>query len=245
MITKSAVNLARRVRSGIQRLTVRPPIGRVDFGGLRRLTPVSRVFGLDRGQAIDRYYIERFLEKSAEDIHGRVLEIGDNYYTGKFGGPRVVKSDVLHAVGGNTSATIVADLTKPEGIPSSAFDCVILTQTLPFIYDIHAVVGQVERALKSGGVALATVSGISQISRYDMDRWGEYWRFTALSVKRLFEEAFPPESLEVQAHGNVLAATAFLHGIAAEELEPKELDYFDPDYELLITVRAVKSSRGS
>ena len=29
----------------------------------RKLEPVSDIYGLDRGQAIDRYYIENFLEK--------------------------------------------------------------------------------------------------------------------------------------------------------------------------------------
>jgi hypothetical protein len=42
-------------------------------------------------------------------------------------------------------------------------------------------------------------------------------------------------------HGNVLAAISFLHGLAAEELRPEELDHRDTDYELLITVRARKS----
>jgi hypothetical protein len=38
----------------------------------------------------------------------------------------------------------------------------------------------------------------------------------------------------------VLTAIAFLRGLAAEELKREELDYHDPDYELIITVRAVK-----
>ena len=38
----------------------------------------------------------------------------------------------------------------------------------------------------------------------------------------------------------MLAAIAFLHGLAASELRRKELDYRDPDYEVVITLRAVK-----
>ena len=85
-----------------------------------------------------------------------------------------------------------------------------------------------------------TLSGVNRISRYDMDRWGEYWRFTSLSASRLFEEAFPPSRVTVQGYGNVLAAVAFLHGLAVTELRQEELDYCDPDYDILITVRAVK-----
>ena len=44
----------------------------------------------------------------------------------------------------------------------------------------------------------------------------------------------------MQAHGNVLAAMAFLHGLVSEELRQAELDYFEPDYEVLMTIRAVK-----
>lgn len=74
-----------------------------------------------------------------------------------------------------------------------------------------------------------------------MDRWGDYWRFTTLSTQKLFEEKFSPEDIEIKAYGNVLAATAFLYGLAVEDLKPEQLNYYDPDYQMLITVRAVKS----
>lgn len=211
----------------------------VRFGGLRRLSPISRTFGFDRGLPIDRYYIERFLLEHTGDIRGRTLEVADNTYTRRFGGGRVARSDVLHAVVGNPNATIIADLTGDDGLPSEAFDCIILTQTLHMIYDVRACARQLCRALKPGGVLLATVPGISQISRYDMERWGDYWRFTSLSARRLCEEAGPME-VSVTSYGNVFTAIAFLHGLAAEELRQKELDYSDRDYELLIGVRAVK-----
>jgi hypothetical protein len=89
-------------------------------------------------------------------------------------------------------------------------------------------------------VVLATVPGISQIVRYDMDRWGDFWRFTSLSARRLFECGFPEGDVRVETHGNVLAATAFLQGLSTRDLRPDELNFRDPDYEVLITVRAVK-----
>lgn len=212
----------------------------VRWGSLRRLEPVSRQFGLDRGLSVDRHYIERFLATHSLDIRGHVLEVGGDTYTRRFGGSRVTQADVLHVEEDNPSATIVADLTDAAGIPDNSFDCLILTQTLPFIYDLHAAVRTVYRILKPGGVVLATLPGISQISRFDMDRWGDYWRFTSLSTRRLFAEAFPEDRIRVEAHGNVLAAVAFLHGLAAEELTEAELAHRDPDYEVLIAARAVK-----
>src|ERR1700687_4639306 len=78
------------------RLEVCPPIGRVRFGGLRRVTPISRDFGFARGLPVDRFYIEHFLQQHAGDIKGRVLEIADNAYTVRFGGAQVARSDVLN-----------------------------------------------------------------------------------------------------------------------------------------------------
>ena len=183
-----------------------------------------------RGLPVARYYIERFLSAHASDIQGHVLEIGDNYYTRKFGRNRVTRSDVLHVAEGNPNATIVADLTRAGHLPSNAFDCIIFTQTLQYIYDVRAALRTLYRILRPSGVLLATCHGISDLSRHGMDLWGEYWRFTDRSVRRLFAEVFPPDNLEVKQHGNVLASIAFLHGLDAAELTTDELDYADPDY---------------
>ena len=233
-------SLKRWIRIKQHRYSMRPPLGWVRFGTLRRLTPISSIFGLERGQSIDRYYIDTFLRKHSGDIRAHVLEIAEPRYTRQFGGNRVTHSDVLHAVPGNPEATLVGDLVTGQGIPREAFDCMILTQTFPFIYDVRAAIATVFAALKPGGVLLATVSGISQISRYDMERWGDYWRFTTRSSRLLLEEVFPAENVFVEAHGNVYSAIAFLHGVAVEELSQEKLDHRDQDYELLITLRAVK-----
>jgi glycosyltransferase involved in cell wall biosynthesis len=217
------------------------PVGRVRLGKMRRLTPISTEWGFDRGLPVDRHYIERFLEIHSRDICGHVLEIGDDTYTRKFGGSRVVQSDILYPVQGNAQATIVEDLTRGESIPSERFDCIICTQTLMFIFETRKAIETLYRILKPGGVLLMTLAGVShQISREDMARWGDYWRFTSLSARRLCESVFPPENVMVEAHGNVLVAVAFLYGLAREELRQDELDTHDPDYEVLITVRALK-----
>jgi SAM-dependent methyltransferase len=212
---------------------------------LRKLEPVSRSFGLDRGTPVDRYYIENFLQRCRRDIGGRVLEVGDATYTRRFGGERVVRSDILHTPPGGKNATVIGDLTTGQGIPRAAFDCIILTQVLSFLFDVRAAVAHVHAALKPGGVALATVPCISQISQFDMERWGDFWRFTSLSARRLFEEAFAEGTVEVETHGNALAATAFLQGIAMEELQPCELDHHDPVYQVLITIRATRAREKS
>src|SRR6185369_10438072 len=150
----------------------------------------------------------------------------------RFGGDRVTQADVLHVSEDNPQATIIADLASADHIPSGTFDCIILTQTLHLIYDVRAALATLHRILKPGGVLLATVPGITQIDHFD---WGGswYWAFTALSAQRLLSEVFPATNIEVETHGNVLAATAFLQGIALEELRKSELDYNDPDYQVI------------
>lgn len=219
----------------------RPWLHSVRWGTLRRLAPVSGIFGFDRGLCIDRYYMEVFLAQHAADIRGDVLEIADAYYTRRFGGDRVERSHVLHATEGNPLATIVGDLVSGEGISQNAFDCLLFTQTFPFIYDVTSAVATSARLLRPGGVLLATFPGISQISRYDMDRWGDYWRFTDASAQRLFGDVYGLQNVTVRTYGNVLVACAFLHGLAAHELKETELEYRDPDYQVLISVRAVKA----
>jgi len=210
----------------------------LSFGGLHRLTPVSRRFGFDRGKPVDRYYIECFLSRHSLDVYGHVLEIGDDTYTRSFGGDRVSVSDVLHVTEGNPKATIIADLTDADHIQSGLYDCIILTQTLHYIFDMQQAVRTLYRILKPGGVCLATVPGISQLE--EGPAW--YWALTVRSSKRLFAETFSNEAVEVASHGNVLAACALLQGLASEELQSKELKYRDPSYPVLITIRAVKSS---
>jgi SAM-dependent methyltransferase len=203
--------------------------------------PVSRTFGFERGKPVDRWYIERFLAEHAADVRGRVLEVAERTYTGWYGYDDVTASDVLYAAEGHPEATVVGDLTTGVGIPEAAYDCFICTQTLQVIYDIRAAVAGTRRLLAPGGVLLATLPGISQISREDNRDWGDWWRFTARSAQRLFDDVYGEEHVEVRQHGNVHAAAAFLYGLAAEDLDPSALQRVDPDFHLVMTVRAVRS----
>ncbi len=208
--------------------------GKPRFGNLRRVTPISNTFGFNRGNPVDRFYVERFLAAQSTHIHGRVLEIADNAYTKRFGGSRVEISDVLHPDESNANATVVADLACADHIPSNTFDCVILTQTLHLIYDMRAALTTLHRILKPRGVLLATFPGITQLETEET--W--HWRFTSYSAANLFHEAFPGGDVSVEAFGNVFSALAFLYGAACGELKSEELETNDPDFEVIITVCA-------
>jgi SAM-dependent methyltransferase len=209
----------------------------VDWGSFRSLEPKSRHYGIDRGTALDRHYIEAFLQEHASDVRGVVLEVASDAYARRFGGERIQRTEVVSIVAG-PGVTIVGDLTSATTLPRSHFDCIILTQTLCFIYDAKAALASCHAALKPGGVLLLTVPGICQISSFDDGLTGDYWRFTAASTQRLLGEVFA--NVEVRSYGNVLAAVAYLQGIAKEELTREELDHHDREYQLIIAARGVK-----
>jgi hypothetical protein len=243
-ITRALPGFPQWVRRQQRRFGIHwPPEGRVNFGDLRRTTPISRAFGLDRGLHISRYYIERFLEENASHIRGRVLEFGDPYYTDKFGGGRVTKSEVLSVVAGDPRVTLVGDLEHGDFLPSGVLDCIICTQTLQMIYDFRAALGRLVRSLAPGGALLLTTHGISQIGRFEgIDAWGEYWHFTPQSTAKLLREFFPAGEVSVRSYGNVLAAVAHLHGLTAGDVTPEELDESDDAYDVIVGAVAIKST---
>jgi len=208
----------------------------IDWGNLRRLEPVSHVWGLDRGIPIDRYYIDKFLEKCRADVRGRVLEVKDPLYTLLYG-TNVERSDVVDVRADNKSATLVADLSSPESLPADTYDCFVLTQTIHIIFDTARVLANARRTLRPGGVLLSSMPCVSRIDP-ESGLQGDSWRFTPASARRLFEQEFGEGNVVVVSFGNVLACTSFLLGLAAAELTPQELDYHDPYFPLIVCVRA-------
>jgi SAM-dependent methyltransferase len=216
-----------------------PDVRAVRFGDFARTAPISDTFGFDRGKPIDRYYIENFLGKSGNDIRGRVLEIGDNDYTLRFGGSKVDKSDVLHVDANSPRATIVGDLSKSGILPSEAFDCIVLTQTLHLIFDMRHALAELARSLKPGGTLLITVPGITRVDRGE---WGYtwYWSLTDLALAQLLAEFFEDKDILVETFGNVFAAVCFLQGLAVSEVPTSKLDVLDRSFPVVVTAKIVK-----
>ena len=200
--------------------------------------PLSRQFGADRGRPLDRVYIERFLATHAADVRGRVLEIYEPTYTRRFGGSRVLRGDVLDAAADAPRATLHGDLATGDGLPEGAFDCFICTQTLSLVLDVRAALEHARRALAPGGVLLATMPGVSHHHHGADEDFPDQWRFTAAGLRRLAADVFGADSVEVVAWGNVAVAAAFLYGLAEHEVAPELLHRDDPDYEVIIALRA-------
>jgi SAM-dependent methyltransferase len=218
------------VRQRLHRLR-RPAV----LGTVRRTRPLSEHWGRDRGDPVDRHYIEAFLERHQADIRGRGLEVKDSGYLRRFG-TGITRTDVLDLDASNPAATIVADLASADAITEGSFDCFLLTQTLQLIYDVRAACEHAHRILAPGGVLLVTVPGITRVAR----GYPDYWRFTPAACQALFAEVFGEDAVEVTSYGNVLSAMAFLTGMAKQELSARELDDTDPAFPVIVGIRARK-----
>jgi SAM-dependent methyltransferase len=236
--------IASRVRTFVRRILTRQLISKLKFEDAIAVTPVSEVFGLDRGTPLDRVFINRFLEENRGVIRGDCLEVEEPAYTRKFGQP----GHVAHAlkftatVDGGGLNEVVADLTRPETVPEARFDTFICTQTFNFIFNLDPAIESVHKLLRPGGHALITVAGISQISRYDYERWGDYWRFTDLSLGKLLSRKFSPADCSLTTFGNVATSCLFLQGVSVEDIPDKSiLNITDPNYQMIVCALVKKS----
>jgi SAM-dependent methyltransferase len=205
------------------------------LGALRRTRPLSDRYGYDRGQPVDRYYIEKFLAAHASDVRGHGLEIKSPTYLRRYD-TGLTRCDALDIDPGNREATVIADLSRADDVPDAQFDVFILTQTLQFIFELKAAVTHARRILRPGGVLLATIPSVSRTDRALSEI--DYWRLTPAGCARLFGEVFGEDNVTVISYGNVLSATAFLMGLATEDLRQGELDICDTAFPVLAGVRA-------
>lgn len=213
---------------------------KIKLKDILKAAPVSNQFGLDRGTPIDRFYIEKFLKSNSASITGDVLEIAEDTYTVKFGSGKV-NSQIMHYDNSNPKATVIGDLCNVKTLKENSADCFICTQTFNFIYNFQDAIKGSHFILKPGGTLLATVASMAPISKYDADRWGDYWRFTPQSALKSFTEVFGENKVEIIPLGNSAAAALFMKGYAIEDLaDDVDLNDNDELFPLVIGIKAVK-----
>lgn len=198
--------------------------------------PLSHVWGTDRGLPVHRYYLEQFLSEFASDIRGCCLEFQDPQYTPRFGGSAVVKLDILHIDDSNPKATLVADLTEPNNLPSDHFDCIVCPHVLHVIFEVSKAVSEIYRVLKPGGVLLVAVPQVSMCDPF----YHELWRFTPEGLEVLLARVFGSNNVTVRAYGNSLTAAGEIRGVVVHEFATAELDHHDPRFAVEVCARAVK-----
>lgn len=205
-----------------------------DIGSFITCTaPVSRLFGNERGTPVDRYYIERYLEKESEQLSNceYIIEVGEDVYSKRFFPD--CQHDILDYSKG-------MDLTISETLPQNKYDVFICTQVFHQIFDISAAIKGSFQLLKSGGIMLATVCGnISKLARNE--EYEHYWGFTDISIKKMVQSVFGEEAVKVESYGNAAVATAFVQGLSLEELNTEILDEVDKDFTICISITARKN----
>ncbi|MDP9200677.1 MAG: methyltransferase domain-containing protein [Gemmatimonadota bacterium] len=199
--------------------------------------PLSEMWAADRGLPIHRYYLGQFLHEFSRDIKGDCLEFEEGYYCRRFGASEVAKLDILHVDNSNPLATIVADLTQPNDIADSQFDCIVCTHVLHVVFELDKAVSELHRILKPGGVLLVAVPAVSMCDPH----CHELWRFTPEGLQSLLERVFGG-NVTIRSYGNSLAAAGELRGLVADELSRAELNFHDPRFAVEVCARAVKLS---
>jgi len=236
-LPEPAQHVTRRVLTHLKIVTA--PYARVRFAAGVHPLSYHRGFdrGLGRGLEIARFYLEHlFLQEFSSDIRGYCLEFREDCYTSRFGGDQVVRVDILNKEEGNPNATIVADLTMPNDIPSNSFDCIICTHVLHVIFEINQAISELYRILKPGGVLLAAVPHVSMC---DPD-WHECWRFTQEGFYLTLAKIFGGKNIIMRSYGNSLTAAGELRGLAAHEFTNAELNYHDQRFAVEVCARTIK-----
>lgn len=237
-------HLLNKVRGRTWFLTRLPGVRQLRCLRLRRLTPLDHA--RQRGTAVVRFYWARFLEKYQTDILGTALEIGATSTLRQYGGQALTRADALDLAAHTPEVTVVADLTRADGVPANTYDCFINQFTMHLIYDLDAALYHSLRILKPGGVLLVNFPCVDYYFADGLDmQTGAplymHWWFTPLQVENLLHRAgLCPTDYTIEVYGNLFSRIAYQVNMAAEELTRRELDYVDPGHPLLVCVRVVK-----
>lgn len=205
------------------------------WGNLRRSEPFSPNFGFSRGTPMDRYYLDQFLEGQREAVVGVVGEVGEANYARRFAGAELRRIEVIDR-DPRDGTTVVADIGVSGSLPAASFDCLIVTQVLQYVPDVGEALRNLIQALRPGGTLLVAVPALTPRDVRE-PLAGDYWRFAPAGMAHLVHAAAPWMPNSVVAYGNLLSATAFLHGLAAEELSRSELARQDDRFPILVCAR--------
>lgn len=205
----------------------------LDWGDFRRTNPFCQVFGFLRGSPIDRYYLNKFIDKIKPEIVGNILEIGatseakEAYQLSDDCAYHVLNIEAYPGV------DIVGDVHDVNLIQPGSFDTILLFNVLEHCYAPWIVIENIYTWLKPGGKCFAMVPGAVRIHNVPKDYWRPLpeaftWMLRNFSQHQIF------------AYGNPMTVAASFYGISQEELTTAELDAYHPDFPVAICIAATK-----
>jgi hypothetical protein len=160
-----------------------------------------------------------------------VLEVQTASYTERFGHD-VSRADTFD-IEPSFQPTYRCDFAHCEDvIPTAAYDCLLLPNTLQHFRELDLALAQVRRVVRPGGAILASAGGLLPLTGDVAD----YWRMSPDGWREKLGTAWRGAAIEIAGDGNSLAAVAAQLGLAVEELTSAELDVQDPRYPVLTTI---------
>ena len=187
---------------------------------------LSKSFGTDRGTPVDRMLMELFLQKYCDDENtGNLLEFSDSSFSDALF--PLANKYVFHFQEGlipdlGVGNAIVGDLNLlPLPILQAKFDLIISTQVLAFTKNPFLVAQNLVAMLSVGGRIIGTEPFMSQISDYDDNRWGDYFRFTTKGLEQVFSSNSNVQiATSTFPLGNYQSTRMSLQGIVQEDKIP-------------------------
>jgi SAM-dependent methyltransferase len=200
------------------------------------MEPLSDDHGFGRGTPLDRRYIESFLARHQDAVHGSILEVGDDRYSRRFGAPG--QTTVVDVDRANPQATLSADLCDSASLPADAFDCIVLVETLHLLSAPAACLANCQRALVSGGSLLMTVPALKRLSPTRPD--SDFWRFTPAGLELLLARTWDGP-FRIESFGNLRVCLGFLCAQVVEDLDDDDFARNDPRFPLTVAAHARKA----
>jgi len=216
-----------------------PARGAVSWGDLRRLTPICSRFGFSRGEPVDRYYLRRWLDEIRDEVTGVVVELGGkNTNVTLYGFSKASEYHALDLDASSAHVDIQGDVLDATALEPESADTILLFNVLEHCPSPETAVVNVRRWLRAGGRVFCMVPSVQRSHRYPKD----YWRPLPDAMTWLFRDY---DEVALRVFGNPTAAVACLMGIAADELDPAELDAEHADFPVATCLRATKRYSGS
>jgi hypothetical protein len=180
---------------------------------------------------------------SHSSIRGDALEVGEVGTIRQYGAERLRAAHAIDIARHGPHVTIIADLSRAEGVPGERYDCFIVQFTMHVIADVEGALYHAIRLLKPGGVLLVNFSCVDAHfpDGYDMGTGGRvwvHWCFTPLQVHNLLRRVgLASSDCTVEVYGNLFARIAYQLNMPAEALTHRELTHHDPAHPVLVCVR--------
>jgi hypothetical protein len=148
------------------------------------------------------------------------------------GSPRLVELETEDADAGLSRLS--------DSLAAEQLDWVTIDRCLQFVYDMPTALGRVAGWLRPGGVLVALFTGIA---RAEPHARRPLWTVAPYAAQRLLEGCPALDRVGVDQRGNVALALAWLYGLPASDLTPKELRRVDLAYPLVVAATGSRAGQ--